>query len=199
MISEFLAIHGDVFVELEATDRVVDLIEEGFDVGIRFGQLPESTLIARKLCSIGAMLVASPAYLAKRGTPTNIEQLDEHDRVLFTPVPRVQSWTLVDGDEHPAYEFGRPARFASNNVGAVYSAVVAGGGIAVLSDFQVACDIHSGRLVHILPEWKGRTVDVHAVYPARQNLPPRLSLLLEFLQKAMDPPPWTKPEGRDGK
>jgi DNA-binding transcriptional LysR family regulator len=199
MISEFTAIHGDVFVELEATDRVVDLIEEGFDVGIRFGQLPESTLIARKLCSIGAMLVASPAYLAKRGTPTNIEQLDEHDRVLFTPVPRVQSWTLVDGDEHPAYEFGRPARFASNNVGAVYSAVVAGGGISVLSDFQVACDIHSGRLVHILPEWKGRTFDVHAVYPARQNLPPRLSLLLEFLQKAMDPPPWTKPEARDGK
>jgi DNA-binding transcriptional LysR family regulator len=196
IISEFLASHADVFVELEATDRIVDLIEEGFDLGIRFGQLPESTLIARKLCSTGSLLVASPEYLARRGTPTNIEQLDEHDRLLFTPTPRVQSWALVDGDDNTAYEFGRPARFASNNVGAVYSAVVAGNGISVLSEFQVACDIHSGRLVHLLPEWRGRAFDVHAVYPARQNLPPRLSLFIEFLQKAMDPPPWTKPDHR---
>ena len=194
IISEFLALHGDVFVELEATDRVVDLIEEGFDVAVRFGQLPESTLIARKLCTTGALLVASPAYLAKRGTPTHIEQLDEHDRALFTPTPRVQSWSLVDGDDNTAYEFGRPARFASNNVGAVYSAVLAGAGISVMSEFQVACDIHNGRLVHLLPAWKGRAIEVHAVYPARQNLPPRLSLFIEFLQKAMDPPPWTKPD-----
>ena len=194
IISEFLAAHGDVFVELEATDRIVDLIEEGFDLAIRFGQLPESTLIARKLCSSGGMLVASPAYLAKRGTPTNIEELDEHDRCLFTPTPRVQSWPLVDGDDQTAYEFGRPARFASNNVGAVYAAVLAGTGIGHMSEFMAACDIHSGRLVHVLPAWRGRSFDVHAVYPARQNLPPRLSLFIEFLQKAMDPPPWTKPD-----
>lgn len=194
IISEFLASHGDVFVELEATDRIVDLIEEGFDLGIRFGQLPESTLIARKLCSTGGMLVASPAYLAKRGTPTHIEELDDHDRCLFTPTPRVQSWPLVDGDDHTVYDFGRPARFASNNVGAVYTAVLAGTGIGHLSEFQVACDIHSGRLVHVLPAWRGRSFDVHAVYPARQNLPPRLALFIEFLQKAMDPPPWTKPD-----
>jgi DNA-binding transcriptional LysR family regulator len=193
IVAEFLAIHGDVFVEIEATDRVVDLIEEGFDLAIRFGQLVESTLIARKLCTTGGLLVASPAYLAKRGTPANVEELDEHDRCLFTPTPRVQTWTL-DGDDNTTYEFGRPARFASNNVGAVYSAVLAGAGIGHLAELQVACDIHKGKLVHVLPSWRGRSFDVHAVYPARQNLPPRLALFIEFLQQAMDPPPWTKPD-----
>jgi len=194
IIAEFLAMHPDVFVELDGTDRTVDLIEEGYDLAVRFGPLPESTLIARKLCSIGAVLVASPDYLARRGTPTNIEQLDEHDRVLFVPSPRAQSWPLVDADDNAHSEFGRPARFASNNLGAVYGAVIGGTGIGLMTEFQVACDIRSGKLVHVLPEWRGRSIDVHAVYPARQNLPPRLSLFLEYLQKAMEPPPWTKPD-----
>src|SRR5512139_1030849 len=75
IVSDFLSTHPDVFVELEATDRVVDLIEEGFDVAVRFGPLPESTLIARRLCSISSVLVASPAYLARHCTPANVEQL----------------------------------------------------------------------------------------------------------------------------
>ena len=192
IISDFLAIHSDVFIELDASDRFVDLIEERFDVAIRFGQLAQSTLIARKLCSLRALLVASPDYIAKHGAIEQVEQLDEHDHLLFTPTPRVQSWTLTDGQG--TYEVGRPARLASNNVGAIYSAVRAGAGVAVLAEFQVACDIIQGKLVHLLPAWHTNAFDVHAVYPARQNLPPRLSLFLDFLQKAMDPPPWTKPE-----
>ena len=191
IVAGFLATHADIFIELDASDRIVDLIEEGYDVAVRFGPLPESTLIARKLCSVGAILCASPAYIAARGMPTSIEQLDEHDRVLFTPTPRVQSWPLVD-DAGNVYELGRPARFASNNIGAVYDATIAGMGISLLTDFMVACDIHRGKLVPVLPAWQGRPTEVHAVYPARQNLPPRLALFLEYLQKAMDPPPWTK-------
>jgi DNA-binding transcriptional LysR family regulator len=193
IIAAFLAKHPDVFVELEATDRLVDLIEEGFDVAVRFGPLPESTLIARRLCSTGGILCASPEYIARRGLPATAEQLEEHDRLLFTPSRSTQSWPLVDNAGNTVYEFGRPARFASNNIGAVYSAVREGTGIAILSEFQVACDVHNGTLIHVLPEWKGRDFDVHAVYPARQNLPPRMALFLEHLQKAMDPPPWTKP------
>jgi DNA-binding transcriptional LysR family regulator len=189
IISDFLAAHPDIFVELEATDRVVDLIEEGFDVAVRFGDLPESTLIARRLCAIEAVLCATPAYLERRGAPKSIEELDEHDRVLFTPSARIQSWTLVNGDA--SYEFGRPARFASNNVGAVREAALAGAGIALLTNFIVAADIASGTLVRLLPDWRGKPIDVHAVYPARQNLPPRLALFLEHLSRALDPPPWT--------
>jgi DNA-binding transcriptional LysR family regulator len=185
----FVAANPDVTVELEASDRIVDLIEEGFDVALRFGALPESTLIARRLCRIDSLLVATPAYLARRGTPAAIEDLDDHERVLFTPSPRVQSWTLYQGEA--TYEFGRPARLASNNVGAVYEAVIAGAGISVLSEFIVADDVAAGRLVQLLPGWRNRSVDAHAVYPARQNLPPRLALFLDHLARSFDPVPWT--------
>ena len=189
VIAEFLVEHPDISVELDASDRVVDLIEEGYDLAVRFGPMPESTLIARKLCTLKQVMVATPAYLAKRGTPTTIDQLEEHDRLLFQPSART-TWTLISGDQ--TYEFGRPARFASNNIAAVRDVTVAGGGISLMSDFMVACDIAKGRLVQVMPEWTGRETDIHAVYPARQNLPPRLQLFLEHLGKALNPPPWTR-------
>ncbi len=189
IVAGFLGLHPDINVELDASDRIIDLIEDGYDLGIRFGQLPESTLIARRLCSISSFLCASPAYLAAKGTPKTVDDLEAHDRVLFTPTPRIQSWTLSNGDA--TYDFGRPARFASNNFGAVRDLAVAGGGISLLSDFMIATDIADGTLVHVMPEWAGMKTDVHAVYPARQNLPPRLGLFIEHLAKAMNPPPWT--------
>ncbi|CAN5891392.1 LysR family transcriptional regulator [soil metagenome] len=191
IIADFISKHPEITVELDATDRVVDLIEEGYDVAVRFGQLPESTLIARKLTTFDGILCAAPSYLASRGTPSAIEELDDHDKVLFMPSARATGWTLTNGDQ--SYEVGRPARFISNNLGAVRDVVLAGGGIAVITEFMVACDIHQGKLVRLLPQWAGRAIEVQAVYPARQNLPPRLTLFLDHLNKALNPAPWTIP------
>ena len=190
IVAAFIAVHPEVNVEIEATDRIVDLIEDGFDLAVRFGPMPESTLIAVRLCGINGILCAAPNYLARRGRPRTIEELDAHERVLFTPSSRVQTWTLINGDS--SYEFSRPAHFASNNFSAVRDVVLAGGGIAVMSDFMVADDIRTGLLSHVMSEWVTRPNDVHAVYPARQNLPPRLALFLEHLTKSLNPPPWTK-------
>ena len=190
IISSFLVGYTEVNVELDATDRVVDLIEEGFDIGIRFGPLPESTLIARKLGSFEAVLVAAPEYLARKPAPTNVEELEDHDKVLFLPSTRTQGWTLVNGDA--TYELQRPARYSSNNIMSVREVVLAGGGVSALTEFSVGCDIAEGRLVRILPEWRGRQTDIHAVYPARQNVPPRLALFIDHLTKAMSPPPWMR-------
>lgn len=192
IIAEFLAQHPEINVELEATDRVVDLIEDGFDLAVRFGPMPESTLIARKLCTLHIILCASPDYLARRGTPKHIEELDEHDHVLFTPSSRNQTWTLVNTQTEQTYEFGRPARLATNNYGAVVDVALAGGGIAAISEFMVTEEIRSGRLVRVLPDWQTRSTDVHAVYPARQNVPPRLALFLDHLAKSLNPPPWAR-------
>lgn len=192
IVAEFLAQHPEINVELEATDRVVDLIEDGFDLAVRFGQMPESTLIARKLCSLHLILCASPAYLARRGTPRMVEELDEHDHVLFTPASRNQTWTLASGDGDTTYDFGRPARLATNNYGAVVDVARAGGGIALISEFMVTEEIKSGQLVRVLPDWQTRPTDVHAVYPARQNVPPRLTLFLDHLAKSLNPPPWAR-------
>ena len=189
IIADFLEAHPEINVELEATDRIVDMIEDGFDLALRFGPMPESTLIARRMCAVHLIACATPDYLSRRGTPTVIEELDEHDHVLFMSGSRNQIWTLVHGDA--SYEFGRPARFASNNFGAVMCAALAGTGIALVSDFMVGDEIASGRLVRVLPEWSTRPTEVHAVYPARENLPPRLSLFLDHLSRALNPPPWT--------
>jgi DNA-binding transcriptional LysR family regulator len=191
IVADFLAQHPDINVELEGTDRVVDMIEEGFDLAVRFGPMPESTLIARRLCALELVLCASPAYLASHGSPKSVDELDEHDHVLFTPVSRNQTWMLV-GPGDVTYEFGRPARLASNNYGAVVDVARAGGGIALISEFMVTEEIRTGVLVRVLPEWATRPSEVHAVYPARQNLPPRLTLFLDHLAKSLSPPPWAR-------
>ncbi|MDB4962178.1 MAG: LysR family transcriptional regulator [Myxococcales bacterium] len=188
IIAAFVATHPEINVELDATDRVVDLIEEGFDVGIRFGSLPESTLIARKLASFEGFLCAAPSYLARKPAPTTIEELEDHDKVLFLPMTKTSGWTLINGDQ--TYELGRPARFSSNNIMAVRDVVLAGAGISLLTEFMVGCEIHTGKLVRLMPEWRGRPTDINAVYPARQNIPPRLSLFLDHLTKQLNPPPW---------
>jgi DNA-binding transcriptional LysR family regulator len=191
IVADFLASHRDITIELEATDRLVDLIEDNFDLAVRFGPMPESTLIAKRMCSVSLVLCASPAYVA-RGAPKTIDELDAHDHVLFTPSARTQAWTLVNPTTDQTYEFGRPARFTSNNYGAVRDVALAGGGIALLTDFMIADDLEAGRLVHVLAPWQSRPTEVHAVYPARQNVPPRLSLFLEHLAKALTPPPWQR-------
>jgi DNA-binding transcriptional LysR family regulator len=189
IVAGFLAQHSEINIELEATDEVVDLIDDGFDVAVRFGPMPESTLIARRLCTLSLVLAASPAYVA-RSPLKSIDELDGVEHVLFTPTTAMNAWTLHNGDQ--THEFGRPARFASNNYGAVRDVALAGGGVALLSEFMIADDLAAGRLVRVLPEWRTRLTEVHAVYPARHNLPPRLTLFLDHLAKALNPPPWER-------
>lgn len=191
IVADFLAQHPDINVELEGTDRIVDLIDEGFDLAVRIGPMPESTLIARRLCALHLVLCASPAYLAKAGTPQSVDELDSHDHVLFIPNSRNQTWTL-HGPNDQSFEFGRPARLASNNYGAVVDVARAGGGVALISQFMVSDELKTGRLVRVLPGWATGPSEVHAVYPARQNLPPRLTLFLEHLAKSLNPPPWER-------
>lgn len=189
VFAAFCCAHPEISVELEAADRLVDLIEEGFDLGIRFGPLAESSFTTRRLCKIRMQLWASPEYLAKRGTPTSADELDGHDRVLFTPVTRMQSWELA-GPSGESIELARPARFVSNNVAAVRAAILSGGGIGILPNFLVAADVASGALTQVLVGWEGLVTEVFAVYPGRQNLPPKLQLFLEHLAASFNPPPW---------
>ncbi|MEP6863126.1 MAG: LysR family transcriptional regulator [Deltaproteobacteria bacterium] len=189
IVASFLALHPEINIELEASDEVVDLIEDGFDVAVRFGPMPESTLIARRLCTLSLVLAASPDYAAKIQLKS-IDELDGTEHVLFTPTTAMNAWTLHNGEQ--THEFGRPARFSSNNYGAVRDVALAGGGVALLSEFMIADDLAAGRLIRVLPEWRTRMTEVHAVYPARHNLPPRLTLFLDHLAKALNPPPWER-------
>lgn len=189
MLAAFCSEHPEISIELDAADRVVDLIEDGFDVGIRFGPLQESTFAARRLCRVHMQLWAAKSYITRRGMPRSPDELDDHDRVLFTPVTRMQSWELV-GPEGETYELARPARFASNNLAAVRSVMIEGGGIAIMPNFFAAEPSAAGLIEQVLPGWECRFNEVFAVYPGRQNLPPKLQLFLEHLSRSFNPPPW---------
>lgn len=188
IVADFAATQPEVAVEIEATNRVVDLVQEGFDVAIRFGPLAETSLTARRLVQFESYLCASPAYLQAHGTPQKITDLDAHHRVLFVPVPMRHAWPLTSGREQ--YSFGRPAHMISNNFGAVREALLEGAGIGMAVNFCVYRDIAAGRLVRVLPKWVGPRGTAYAVYPSRRNIAPKLAVFLQHLTRALNPAPW---------
>ncbi len=189
IISEFCATHADIRVELTVTDRFVDLIAEPYDLALRIGHLRESTLIARRLTKATAILCASPSYLARRGTPTRIEELAEHDLALFLP-DSFTHFTLTNGKR--SYDLSGAQQLVVNHYAPVRDAVLAGIGIGNLSTFSAASDLAAGTLVQVLPEWNAGEFYVNLVYPARRNVPARVSLFIEHLLMEFDPPPWER-------
>lgn len=176
----FLSGHADIHIHLDLSDRIVDLVEDGFELAIRFGPLPESTLIARRLATAAMGLYASPAYLAARGTPQHPDDLGEHDLLSFLPSPRMHTWTLT-GPDGPV-ELTPSARLTSNNLLAIYEATRAGAGIALIPDFVLRC-ARSAGLVEVLPGWHSPTIEVFGVYPSGKNLAPKVRAYLDYLSE----------------
>lgn len=186
--AEFCASHPDIYVNLDLSDRMVDLVEEGMDLAIRFGPLNESSLVARRLSSVAMGLYASPEYLAKRPAPREPDDLAEHDLLHFLPHPRLSAWALT-GPDGQSVELTPSARMTSNNLLAVREAAIAGGGIALLPSFVVLCPT-TVPLVPVLPAWKAPTGDLFAVYPSTRNLSPKVRAYLDFVAERLrlEPP-----------
>jgi len=187
IVADFLTEFHDIHVELLLTDRVIDLVEEGVDLGIRFGPLVESSLIARKLCMVGMRLCATPAYLARKGIPTHPDDLDIHDIVAFVPVPRMATWTL-EGPDGAVTELTPSTRVTSNNLMVIRNAARAGAGITQLPEF--VCGECRDGFVYVLPEWRAQPAELFAVYPSTRNISPKLRAFVEFLTARLSPPPW---------
>jgi DNA-binding transcriptional LysR family regulator len=170
-------------VELIFTARRVDLLAEGIDIALRAGPLGDSSLIARKVSSGSLILVASPAYLTKHGTPTRLSDLAAHKLILFNGSEGGQRLTLSGpkGNESVVVRgwinvdemsFQRPL-------------AEAGGGIAMVPDIALDQSLATGRLVHVLPQYKRHGAAIHLVYPALRHVPRRVTLLREELYKAL--------------
>jgi DNA-binding transcriptional LysR family regulator len=196
ILAQFVAKYPEITVELDASDRIVDLIDEGIDVGVRVGPLAESSLVARRLTSLSGYAVASPAYLAAAGTPTTPAELATHAAVTFVPNGRRAPWTISSPTGETA-ELGPNVRIASASLLSAVDATLAGAGIAMVPDFFVTELIRKGRLVRVLPEFSGERRDLYAVYPSTRNLAPRVRALVDHLIAAFDPPPWTRPPCTD--
>ncbi|MCW5704652.1 MAG: LysR family transcriptional regulator [Xanthobacteraceae bacterium] len=182
LLPEFLAQYPEVSIDLHLSDATVDLIGEGFDAGLRIARLPDSSLIARRLCDMPRYTVAAPSYLKRHGRPTHPMHLAKHKcfGYAYLSTPGVWHYTNAAGEQVSV----RPAgQLRVNNGEAVMPALLAGLGIADLPEFIVGDAIRSGEVEVILKGWKQPEGAVHLVTPPGGPRPARVEALAEFLTK----------------
>jgi DNA-binding transcriptional LysR family regulator len=189
-IATYLERHAQVRVELLLSDRFVDLVEEGVDVAIRISaRLRDSPLVGRKLAEDYTLVVASPAYLARRGTPATPADLIHHDCLRYSLLAASDEWRFRAGGK----SFGVPveARFEAANGGVLREAALAGMGLAVLPSFVVARHLANGTLVQVLREFSFIRIAIHAVYAPAGVVPSSVRAFVDLLAAHFRVPPWS--------
>ena len=180
LLPEFLGQYPDVAIDLHLSDAMIDLIGEGFDAGLRIASLPDSSLIARRLCAMPRYTVASPAYLKRYGRPTHPMHLAQHKCLgyAYLSTPGIWHYTNSAGEQASVRPAG-PLRV--NNGEALMPALLAGLGIADLPDFIVGDAVAAGEVEVILKGWKQTEGAVHLVTPPGGPRPARVEVLADFL------------------
>lgn len=191
--AEFLKRYPQVQLELSCTDRVVDLVAEGFDLAIRAGVLFDSTLVARSLGVIERVLIAAPAYLKRHGTPRTPAELAGHACITFAAGPTPTLWTLLAGERK--VELTITSRLAVNDFAMMSEAARAGIGIAWIPKFVCRAELQSGALRQILADWCSAATPVHAVYPSTRHLSPKVIAFYELVRDrlSLDGPSRSEP------
>ncbi|MGK4327777.1 LysR substrate-binding domain-containing protein [Lonsdalea quercina] len=184
LIPRFLQQNPQIELHMSMDDRMVDLVGEGFDMGIRIGQLSDSSLIARPLSPCTSVLCASPHYLHQYGTPNTPDELNQHNCLLYSYYRGGAAWTF-DGPCGQERVFPR-GNYKVNNSEVLYEALLAGAGIAQMPTFIVGPALADGRLVPLLPGYLLPQHHIFAVYPHRRFMPEKMRLLLDFFLRAFD-------------
>ncbi|MGB1016019.1 MAG: LysR family transcriptional regulator [Nannocystaceae bacterium] len=180
LITEFQVAYPEVVVEVELTQRKIDLVGEGFDLGIRAGALRDSTLIARRVCSLTSILVASPGYLAAHTTPKRPSDLPRHTFVLFHRAQQRGQSRLVLRGRRGQREVQVRGQLIAADFNFVRDAAVAGAGIALIPNLLVQQALARGELMRVLPAWDSDISPIHLVYPTRAYVPAKLRAFLDF-------------------
>lgn len=189
-VGDFMCEHPDIKIDIHFSDRLVDIVEEGYDLAVRVGQLQDSSLIVRRVAPTTGYVVGSPAYLNKFGHPRSPEELAEHRCLLYTYLRTGATWKLHDGGgREVAVEVDGPMR--ANNGQALLEAARSGLGLVLTPDFIAAGALRSGVLERTLPDWHGDTGAVWALYPHRRHLSAKVRVFVDFLtERFSEDPPW---------
>ena len=191
-LPEFLAANPELRIELTVTDRIVDLIEDGADLGIRLGTLPDSSLVARKICDVERVVCASPAYLKKNGVPKRPDDLLRHNCLSISYSPGLRRWPFASGDGVRHVEVA--GNVSANTAESLLQLALLGVGIIRLSDAIVGEAIREGRLVPVLPAvHHAEPLPLHAVYPQGRHRSPRVAAMIDFLVERFGSAPWRAP------
>jgi DNA-binding transcriptional LysR family regulator len=179
-IADFQALHPQVRFDIELSDRIVDLVDEGLDLAIRVGGVRSQAAIARRIGATTLVCCAAPAYLARNGTPRVPQDLAGHACLTYAYSPERRVWHFTDAAGHAhAVPIAGPVH--ANNAEILAAFGERGVGVLLEPDFVVAPQVRAGTLVPILPGYVAATIPVHAVYPSRRHLSAKVSAFIDFL------------------
>ncbi len=192
LLPAFLRAHPEVRLDLDLSDRLVPLAQEGYDLAIRHTHAPPETHTAWALCATRSLLVASRAYLRRRGTPADPADLARHDCLPYLRPGDAPAWqlTLMAAGSDPAPKRTVPIAgpFAANNSEALREAALAGLGIALLPDFSAQAALRSGKLVQVLPDWQpvgSFGEQLYAIRPYSPYVPRAVQALVAWLRQGL--------------
>ncbi|MFA6314034.1 MAG: LysR family transcriptional regulator [Sterolibacterium sp.] len=180
LVAEFLDANPEVTVSLDLSDRLVDLVNEGIDCAIRVGELADSSLVSVRLGDMRRLLVASPDYLARRGIPTSLADLTQHECLSLG---QQRGWTFADPD-HPggSVTIKVTGRLECNDGAVLHDWALAGRGLAWRSLWEVEEDLRKSRLISVLDGSAAPPIGIYAVFPQRRQLPLRVRLFIDLLK-----------------
>ncbi|AQS40886.1 MAG: Transcriptional regulator (precursor) [Candidatus Tokpelaia hoelldobleri] len=185
LLTDFVLAQPQLMLDMAFSDRVMDLVEEGFDLAIRVGTLPDSSsLTARKLGVHRMLLCASPAYLARAGQPETIAALEEHATLAYRQAGLVQKWSLDEAQGQPVF-FRPQEKIVMDDFQALANAALAGQGISWLPHYLIGEKLNNGELVEILPQANTMQFPVHAIWPHTTHVPLKTRLAVDLLAKAL--------------
>jgi DNA-binding transcriptional LysR family regulator len=185
---DFMAKHPKVNLDITLSDRVVDLVDEGFDIAIRIARLANSSLVSRKLASTRMVLCASPTYLRKAGKPKHPEDLAHHAVLAYSYWSGRDEWTF-EGPEGAVTVKTRPC-IRSNSGDTCRAGALQHRGLILQPTFLVGDDLRSGALVEVLPPYRSVELGIYAMFPTRQHVTPKVRLLIDFLVASFKKPRW---------
>lgn len=190
LVLRFMKQNPKLQIELSFEDRYVDLVAQGIDVAIRMGRLADSTLGARYLGINPWVVVGSPAYLAERGVPRTLEDLAQHDALVYSTVQGDARWlfTGADGKLHPTPVRGT---LRSNNLSALLVAARGDMGLAALPWYVAHESVQSGAVQPVLTDWSLPSQEIHAVFPSPRQVPAKVSSFIEWLQSHLNETWWS--------
>lgn len=192
LLPEFFSLYPDVSIELSLSDQIVDLVSEGFDLALRIAVLADSSLLARRLCSVRILLVGAPAYFDRHGRPRHPKDLADHVGLIYTYSRSREVWRFVH-KQQGEYSIRVPAPLRANNADVLQPALRAGLGIALQPEFLVWRDLAEGRLEAVMQDWIVPSAALHLVTPPSGMRPARVQVLMDFLAQRFSKAPWAAP------
>jgi DNA-binding transcriptional LysR family regulator len=191
VLPEFMQRYPEISLEIGFSDELVDLVAKGVDVALRISTLADSSLLARRLCTVRILLVGSPAYFERHGRPSHPNDLATHRALFYMHSGLGDAWRFTHAQQGDA-AVTVPSSLRVNNAEALTPALLAGQGLALQPEFLIWEDLQAGRLEVAMQDWAAGPIAVHIVTPPSRARPARVHVLIDYLAQQFEHAPWAR-------